>query len=358
MVLENPVAYLGKRNSRILIHTGLWMLLIFYEVFYVYMLNGRQPIRYLDSALGYALNISLFYTNVWCLNYSFTKKHNPYIYALLFIAESVLYLLIHFVLGNLTTHWSLPLSMFKSSSIYLRTSYRFVYFIGISTGYWFVLLLVRSNTLINKMQTRHLIQQKRSIELERNLFKTRNAYLTSQINPHLLFNTLNFIYSSLYEVSKKAAETVMLLSDMMRYSLTEVGEDGKVELAQEVEHIENMIQLNQARFDDNLNIKLYVNGEFEVRIIPLVLLTFIENIFKHGDLSDPENPARINISYYHNILEYYSVNKVRQRNINRGHGIGIENSRTRLDDAYAGNYTLSTTIEDGFYITHLTITFK
>ena len=207
------------------------------------------------------------------------------------------------------------------------------------------------------MESRQLIQQKRSAELERNLFKAKNAYLTSQINPHLLFNTLNFIYSNLYDVSKKAAEIVLLLSDMMRYSLTEIGEDGKVELSQEVDHIKNMISLNQARFNDKLQIKLNLNGDFTVRIIPLVLLTFIENVFKHGDLSDHNNPAQINISYYNNILEFYCSNKLRKVNTKRGDAIGIENSKTRLEIAYNKNYVLTTGVEGDKFVTKLTIHF-
>ncbi|MEO6523089.1 MAG: histidine kinase [Mucilaginibacter sp.] len=236
--------------------------------------------------------------------------------------------------------------------------YRSVYFIGFSVGYWFVRQLLRSNDLINRMESRHLLQQKQSAELERNLFKAKNAYLTSQINPHLLFNTLNFIYSSLYEVSKKSAEIVVLLSDMMRYSLTEIGEDGKVELYKEVEHIENMVQLNQARFNDKLNIEVSLSGEFEIRVIPLVFLTFIENIFKHGDLSDPACPAKINISFHNNILDFYTSNKVRKVNINGGHGIGVENSITRLQMAYADRFELKNEVVDNQYITNLVIDFN
>lgn len=162
----------------------------------------------------------------------------------------------------------------------------------------------------------------------------------------------------MYEVSKKAAEVVVLLSDMMRYSLTEIGEDGQVELSKEIEHIENMVQLNQARFNDKLNVKIHLDGDFEIRVIPLVFLTFIENIFKHGDLTDPDMPARIHITCFNNVLEFYCVNKIRKVNINRGNGIGIENSKTRLEVAYPDRYQLSTHVVDDQYTTRLIIYFN
>lgn len=357
MVLRNPVFLKSKRNRLIFSHILVWSIFIAYEISFVYI-TAHVLQSFMSYVYSYSKNILLFYVNVWCLNYSFAKKKNKYLYALLLLAQLGVYIGVSSVINDVVTGFKSPIIGFLSGKLILQYVYRAIYFIGISAGYWFVLLLLRSNDLINKMQSRHLIQQKRSAELERNLFKAKNAYLTSQINPHLLFNTLNFIYSNMYEVSKKAAEIVVLLSDMMRYSLTEIGDDGQVELSKEVEHIENMVQLNQARFNDKLNVKMHLDGDFEVRVIPLVFLTFIENVFKHGDLTDPEKPARIHITCFNNILEFYCTNKVRKVNINKGGGIGIENSKTRLEMAYPDKFQLATEVADDQYITRLIINFN
>jgi two-component system LytT family sensor kinase len=358
MVFQNLTSKIGQKGKQIPAHILVWLGFICYEISFVFLLDlPRQT--FADYFWAYASNIVLFYVNVWCLDFCFIrKKGRRSLYIILLLLEYVIYCFSHFLTSQFLHNWELPDSIFLTKRFFVQSMYRSVYFIGFSVGYWFVRQLLRSNDLINRMESRHLLQQKQSAELERNLFKAKNAYLTSQINPHLLFNTLNFIYSSLYEVSRKSAEIVVLLSDMMRYSLTEIGEDGKVELYKEVEHIENMVQLNQARFNDKLNIEVLLSGEFEVRVIPLVFLTFIENIFKHGDMSDPECPARINICFHNNILDFYTSNKVRKVNINKGHGIGVENSITRLQMAYADKFKLKNEVVDNQYITSLVIDFN
>lgn len=357
MVFKNIALKLAQNGKMVLYHFLVWMLFISYEMSYIYLI-GHTMSGFADYFWAYVSNIVLFYVNLWCLDFCFTRKGRGYWYMPLLLLQYVVYCYSHFLTAQLMNNWVLPNKFLWSKPFLLQSMYRSVYFLGFSVGYWFVLQTLRSTDMINKMQSRHLIQQKRSAELERNLFKAKNAYLTSQINPHLLFNTLNFIYSSLYEVSKKSAEIVVLLSDMMRYSLTEIGEDGQVELYKEIEHIENMVQLNQARFNDKLNIKLYLSGEFDVRIIPLVFLTFIENIFKHGDLSNAEYPGIINISFHNNILDFYTSNKIRKVNINKGHGIGIENSITRLQMAYGDKFKLKCGLDNEQYITNLVIDFN
>jgi len=347
-----------KKRTIVLMHILVWSLFIAYEISFIYFSTPSKLQTFTLYCYAYGKNILLFYANLWCLNFCYVKRKSNYLYFIVLVFELCLYVFVHCILYKISISWDVAITELITVKLVIQYLYRAFYFISFSLGYWFVLQLLRSNNLINKMQSRQLMQQKRSAELERNLIKAQNAYLTSQINPHLLFNTLNFIYSSLYEVSRKSAEIVVLLSDMMRYSLTEIGEDGKVELYKEVEHIENMVQLNQARFNDKLNVKIYLSGDFEVRVIPLVFLTFIENIFKHGDLSDPECPALINISYHNNILDFYTSNKVRKVNINKGHGIGVENSITRLQMAYPDRYKLKNEVVSDQYITSLVIDFN
>lgn len=268
----------------------------------------------------------------------------------------MIYTTVQVVLSELLNKFKLRLEYHTVKLLLVGSVYRALYFIGFSVAYSFSMLLFRSSQLISQMRNRRLLQQKRSAEMERNLIKTENAYLTAQINPHLLFNTLNFIYNNLSQVSEKAAETVMLLSEMMRYSLTGIGDDGKVELWQEVEHINNMVQINQARFNDGLQVETHFDGDFDVRIIPLILLTFIENIFKHGDLTDKNDPAQINISYVNGELNFYTRNKLRATMESKGTGIGVQNSITRLEAAYSGHYNLSARPENGHFITELNIT--
>jgi len=164
------------------------------------------------------------------------------------------------------------------------------------------------------------------------LLSTENAYLKSQINPHFLLNTLNFLYNSVSKLSGEIAESVLLLSDIMRYALTNADEDGKVWLELEIENIISFIKLNQARFNQRLNINMEVTGSTEgLRIIPLVLITFTENVFKYGDLLNGNYPVKISVNINNGTLTFITQNAKRKKVHQYGsHGIGIENVKSRL----------------------------
>jgi LytS/YehU family sensor histidine kinase len=132
----------------------------------------------------------------------------------------------------------------------------------------------------------------------------------------------------------------MMLSDIMRYALTNADDDGKVRLASELEQINTFVKLNQARFNQRLNIELVTEGEpNELRIIPLVLITLVENVFKYGDLLNDKSPARIIILVDGCILTFITQNLKKKIVVEHGYGIGIKNMRDRLDNYH--QYELS-----------------
>ena len=216
---------------------------------------------------------------------------------------------------------------------------------------------IKRNREIGKLANQRLIEQNEKILLQKDLLQSRNAYLQAQVNPHLLFNTLNFMYNTSAKVSEKLAETVMNLSDMMRYALTSIDEDDKVPLEKEIEHIHNYIRLNQARFNENLNVDILVNGDPEgLRIIPLALITLVENVFQYGDLQDQQHPALIRIDIQDGNLELELKNKKRANRRTHGHGTGIRNLRERLDIYYPGLYSFDIQDEENSYALKLTLT--
>ena len=161
--------------------------------------------------------------------------------------------------------------------------------------------------------------------MESAILTTENDYLKSQINPHFLFNTLSFIHNSVSKFSTTIAESVISLSEIMRYALTATDADGKVELVSEIEHIENFIKLNQARFNQKLSLNFSVFGEIsDQRIIPLILITLVENVFKYGNLNDPASPASIILTLNGNELLFITENSKKRQNNMTSYGIGIK----------------------------------
>jgi LytS/YehU family sensor histidine kinase len=229
-----------------------------------------------------------------------------------------------------------------------------VFFIGLSTAYWLALSTIQNWKKIADLENSQLRNELQTQALEKTLLTTENAYLKSQINPHFLLNTLNFLYNSVSKYSEKIAESVLLLSDIMRYALTNADEDGKVKLEAEIDHINSFIKLNQARYDERLCIDFLINGETdECRIIPLILITLTENVFKYGDLLNENYPAKITATVQENSLTFITQNLKRKKTYYPGYGIGINNIKSRLEMYY--KYELNVEEDENEYKSTLKI---
>lgn len=194
-------------------------------------------------------------------------------------------------------------------------------------------------------------------ELEKQKLDAELSAIKYQINPHFLFNSLSFIYSKTVPLSEEVSNAVMLLSDIMRYALgKEEDANGKVALSSEITHMKNVIEINQMRFNNKLNI-LYSEDIQQpgARITPLVLITLVENAFKHGDLSDPSNPLIIQLEADTERIRFYICNKKKKGPKELSTGIGIKNVRTRLELMYGNKHEFKINEDDHFYITTLII---
>ena len=183
------------------------------------------------------------------------------------------------------------------------------------------------------------IRVQRSLENERKDMELQ--FLKSQLNPHFLFNSLNNIYSLAYQKSEKTADAVLKLSEIMRYMIYE-SNDMWVELSKEISYLESYVDLHRLRFKDGAAIEMSINGEIkDQKIIPLVLISFVENAFKHGVANDPSDPIRINIIANQKILHFSITNKKRTGNKDEVGGVGLNNVERRLQLLYPDRYKLN-----------------
>ena len=206
-----------------------------------------------------------------------------------------------------------------------------------------------------KKQRKILEEQKMQLEVEKS--QANFNFLKAQINPHFLHNTLNFLYSKSLPYSPELSEGILTLSDIMRYALSEGNtRDGKAPLKDEIEHVRNVIKIQQLRFGNNLNVRFEVDGVINsANIIPFVLITLVENAFKHGDLKSNEYPIDIKVKVENNKLYFYCRNKKKTGPKELSTGIGLENIKKRLDLAYGKNYSFTVKDEGDFYTTELVI---
>lgn len=206
-----------------------------------------------------------------------------------------------------------------------------------------------------KKQRKILEAQKMQLEVEKS--NANFNFLKAQINPHFLHNTLNFLYAKSLPYSQELSEGILTLSDIMRYALSEANaKDGKAPLKDEIEHVRNVIKINQLRFSNKLNVDLQVNGVINgATIIPFVLITLVENAFKHGDLKSAEHPIVIKIDVQGERIYFFCSNKKKIGPKELSTGIGLDNIKKRLDLAYGNNYSFTIKDDSDFYVTELTI---
>ena len=185
--------------------------------------------------------------------------------------------------------------------------------------------------------------------------KAELAFLKSQINPHFLYNTLNYVYSLAIPVSEKLADAVLRLSDLMRYTLTE-SPNGKVKLIKEVEYLESYIALFKMRFEPNFYVEFKTNGlSEEYEIAALVLIPFVENAFKHGVVNDVKQPVEISLSMDEKNLIFEVSNQISYAQKDHSSGIGLVNVYRRLDLIYPDQHELVISNDGNTYKTCLII---
>lgn len=182
------------------------------------------------------------------------------------------------------------------------------------------------------------------------------SFLKAQINPHFLFNTLNNIYSMAVTGNAHTADTIMKLSNIMRYVTDEAHEDF-VSLQSEVDCISDYIDLQRLRLGKKVKLGYLVTGELEdKRIAPLILMTFIENVFKYGTSSHEASEILISIRVEDDRILFESSNQrfPVEHKLERA-GIGIANTRKRLHHLYPGKHELLITRKNNLFIVHLTL---
>ena len=178
-------------------------------------------------------------------------------------------------------------------------------------------------------------------------------FLKAQINPHFLFNTLNSIYSQAHNKSENTEYSILKLSDLFRYVLYDSGGD-KVELSKDIQYISNYIDLQKIRLSSKVTINYTVKGPLhDYKIAPLLLITFIENAFKHGISYTNASCVNIEIHVFEETLTLLVTNPVVERNSFGPGGFGLKNVRRRLDILYPGKYHLDIHHDDAMYIVNL-----
>lgn len=333
----------------------VWMLhLLFWGYFFgTPLINFNYDVLQFELLPSYyksywffpVLNVIVFY-----FNYLFVLPHFYKKTAGLRVLGSIVISYTVFILLRYSVEQILFLSLFGEANYDLTLPFHFYIYdnlfygakpIFASTIIW--LLVNFSNSQQEKIA---LIEERKEAEIN---------FLKSQVNPHFIFNTLNNIYYLVYQKSDKSLAAIEKLSSLMRY-VTYESKNDLIAIQDEVQYIHNFIELESMRISGIPQISFkHTIQDRRVQIPPLLLIPFIENGFKHGVLTDPDQPLIIELHQNEKEMRLFIQNKTNHHYKDEQGGVGIENIKRRLELYYPDKHQLKIQNNNDLFSCHLTI---
>jgi two-component system LytT family sensor kinase len=355
---------LQKQKSKlvtIIIHILIWA--VFGLIFFFQPLSFRIAVPYqlwVKNGITFSLLVAAFYFNAFVLVPRFLLKNNIGIYLLIVVGiiGSIV------LLNNYVNYW-LNIDQLLDAAFHKLGPPRrhghgrhwdpFILASMIGTSA-LVIGIGTSITTIQKWQHDKQLHQ----ELEQDRVSSELSFLKAQINPHFFFNTLNNIYALTLINGDTSRKAIHQLSRMMRYVLYDT-QNSTTQLSQEIAFVKDYISLMQLRLTDVVKIDFRSPASLkDTAIAPMLFLPFIENAFKHGVSATYPSNITIHVDQRENILNLTVVNtiiKEQSNNLEDASGIGLNNTRRRLDLLYPGKHILliNEDPEENTYAVHLTL---
>lgn len=220
-----------------------------------------------------------------------------------------------------------------------------------------ILVLMIGMNLGIKIYFKSADDAERMQELEKKSLEQQLEYLKYQVNPHFFMNTLNNIHALVDIDPEEAKHSIVELSKMMRYVLHE-GAKSQVSLLKDLEFLRHYIALMRLRYTDKVKISFETPDQLPDRIIPpMLLITFVENAFKHGVSYRRPSFIEVKADAHDNHLVFTCRNSKSEAEHETNGGVGLANTRKRLDLIYGNNYTLLIDEGDDTYSVTLEIPF-
>jgi two-component system LytT family sensor kinase len=348
------ISRLDGRNLRLVLHLLFWL---FMHQFYIYIKMPLLELSYRETALVAIKDVVVISAIFYFLLY--------YVVPRLLIRKKIILLLLSlgliyyfYALANYLEFLTLPAMIDIPGRGYNAYAERIL-----SSGFLGVLKLenavevlmdmsyLLSPVLIVKLFIALYNMSTRALKLERDNLNLELAFLKAQINPHFLFNTLNNVYSLALHNSNRTADVVLKLSDLMRYTLYD-SNTSHVSLDKETQFCKNYIELERIRHSSRVTITTEFPANHDgLYIAPLIIFPFIENAFKYGiNASVGHSWVNVKMTVQDTVLTLALNNSrfpVKQQK--QVGGIGISNTKKRLNLLYQNKYTLDIKEEDASF---------
>ncbi|PHS54741.1 MAG: sensor histidine kinase [Lutibacter sp.] len=332
--------------------------IIFWSIYFIF--NTLRWGSYFDdydyslktNLIGFPIHMTLCYLNVYVFMPKFVFKKKYILFIISLISALFLMLLVKYNL----TYYLVSENVWPEGKLINKLTLN--YSIDMMVGELYVITFVTAIKITMDWVKEH----KRLTDLEKVQMETELLFLRTQISPHFFFNTLNNIYSLALIKSSKTPKIIIKLSELMRYLLHET-KNKRQSLEKEIMCVQNYLDLERMRFDDQLEINMNISGDISNKEIPpILILSFVENAFKHGA---NKNIGKISIDIIFKIEDnflYFHISNPTpvitnfKQSFNTQGGIGLQNVRKRLELGYKkDDYDLKIEEKDGLFIVNLKI---
>lgn len=346
-----------QKISKLKQHILWWGIFILYEVLVVGLASGGfgKPFDYL---IHYPVNIILFYTHAHVILPRFFQNNtNVYIrFPVLMVIEISIYVYINVALNSWSTGKFSQENLNPIHAYNMTSLYRGFYFIGFATGYYYVIKYIGEKNFRIETENRELTSNLEKAKMRVEVKDAQNAYLKAQINPHFLFNALNYIFIKIRHEQPATANSILELSEIIRFAVDSESGPEKIELSSEIDQVKKLIHLYSLIQTDQNNIELTIHQDaMGLKFIPLIVLTLAENIFKHGNLAVQSCPAKIKIHRDKQKLFIETSNLINTDINKSGNSHGIKNIKKRLSIAYGARASLEQLLMDDIFMIKLTV---
>ncbi len=312
-----------KKYKPYLVHVVVWLIFLILSLVRIYSDGGSINRHFL---LTLSINFVVFYINYLILVPKLLLQKRAYAY----LSCAALLVFIPVLFDNPPP----PPRMMPDVGKMKPPGRSFFFFIPVLSNLAF--LVAGTSVKVYLEWNENEIKKK---EIENQKSKAELHFLRNQLSPHFLFNSLNSIYSLSTKKSDDAPEAIITLSELMRYMLYQTDND-QVPLKDELDYIQNYLKLQKLRLANHENVTFNVKGSVtNQKIRPLLLISLIENAFKYGTDFQGNTEVKIKIKVTDDELEFSCSNIIgNQSRNNENSGIGLQNTRSRLQLLYPGKH--------------------
>ena len=201
-----------------------------------------------------------------------------------------------------------------------------------------------------------MVSEQNKLKAEQESIANKMAFLQNQVSPHFFMNTLNNIHALVDIDTEEAKTAIIKLSQMMDYMLYESQSLG-ISLKKEMEFIESYVELMKLRITDDVDLKLEIPEILpQLKIPPLLTISFIENAFKYGISYEQSSFIHIKMNVSNRRFVFTVQNRIHPKiKQNKNSGIGIENVRKRLELLFGDTFELNIDEKDEIFNVYLSI---